>query len=107
MNKRKYKDLSPLSEVIRIIFQQGSLKKMTSVKKISLIWSEIIDKNICLHTDVCDIKDGTLYVNIDNPTWSMELKFQENTILQKINEKCDESTIHSIIYRIHSVNKKK
>ena len=104
MKKRIFDDLSPLKEVIKIIFQQGPLKKMVSVKQIASIWSEIVGEKIRLHTDVRDMKDGSLYVDVDNPVWSMELKFQEKELLRNLNEKCGNSTIHSIVYRIHSLN---
>jgi len=65
-------------------------------------WEEIVGKQIAMHATPCIIKNGTLIIEVDSPTWRHQLNFMKKTIVDKINASLQSRVIRDIHFNINT-----
>lgn len=78
-----------ISDILPNVLKKLKIKKQIEQYKALPIWEEVVGKAISINTKPLFIKNGILFVLVDDPIWHQELELLKNQILDKINEKIE------------------
>lgn len=99
----RYKRRGKLEKIdtrLKRVLRRLNLEYEILSRKILDFWPEVVGEKVSLHTEAEKVKDGILFVRVDNPVWSNELRFYKNDYIKKLNEKVEKKIIKEIQFRI-------
>jgi len=99
-NARAVRDLTPLSEVLRSIFDDPALPFNPDDHRIWEVWDRTVGPAIARNARPSWIKDGRLRVRVSGPIWLQELEFAAETIRDKLNEALGRRAVTRIDFRL-------
>lgn len=98
MNNSKNKfDPKPIKVVLDDIVGQKSLKKGLQNIRICNAWGEFMGKHILQYTDEVRFSHNTLYVSLHSAPLKMELKYDLEKIVIRLNEHLKKTLIKKIV----------
>lgn len=62
-----------------------------------IIWPQIVGDNISQVTEPLRLKDGKLFVRVNNDSWRNELVYYKSDIIGKLNRYLGQSIVEEII----------
>ncbi len=90
-----------LNDVIPALLDRLKLDQRLSDAEIVKVWNKILDPNISTHAQPVNLKNGTLFVQVDNSTWLSEIvHFRRQEILTRLQQCFGKNKIVKIAYRI-------
>jgi predicted nucleic acid-binding Zn ribbon protein len=81
----------------------GDLKMDSRRAEIEIVkvWNSLIDPNIAAHAQPANLRNGTLFVNVDSSVWLSEIvRYRRKEILDRLQHSFGKSYIQKISYRI-------
>jgi predicted nucleic acid-binding Zn ribbon protein len=104
MNQRKDK-LTSLKDILADIFRGADLPFNPDDAFIWKIWEDVVGPSIAKNAHPIWIKDRNLRVAVSDPIWLQELRFVEETMKDKLNQKMGRTAVESIEFRLGSKRK--
>ncbi len=98
--KGKKETLTPLKEILSGLFNSPDLPFNPDDARIWKVWDEAVGPAVAGHAQPTWIKKGCLRVLVTDPIWLQELKFAEETILEKLNGKLGRRAVEKIEFRL-------
>lgn len=96
---------SPVGEVlVRVFSRRGISKKMKEMSVLGF-WKEVVGKRINRHTHPFSIKQGKLFVIVDNSGWLVQLTYLKDKIIAEFNKKEGGKPIKDIYFRLGEIKK--
>ncbi len=92
--------LTPLKDVIANLLGNGALPFNPDDARIWKEWDDVVGPAISRNAQPLWIKDRRLRVTVSDPIWLQELKFVEENIKEKLNEKLGRKAVDKIEFRI-------
>jgi predicted nucleic acid-binding Zn ribbon protein len=105
-------DLEPL-ETARAIRARGAEQLVSNVLgdlkmdsrqaeiEIIKVWNSLLDPNIVAHAQPANLRNGTLFVNVDNNVWLSEIvRYRRKEILDRLQLSFGKNYIQRISFRI-------
>jgi hypothetical protein len=105
-------DLGPL-EKAKAIRARGAEQVVTNVLgnlkmdsrraeiEIVKVWNSLLDPNIVAHAQPANLRNGTLFVNVDNSVWLSEIvRYRRKEILDRLQHSFGTNYIQKISYRV-------
>jgi predicted nucleic acid-binding Zn ribbon protein len=86
---------SLISDVCRKIGMTEAYEEYKTLQ----IWNIIVGETISNVTTVEKIKDGDLFVKVNNPSWRMELNYRKRDIVSRLNKAIGYEMIRTIIFK--------
>jgi predicted nucleic acid-binding Zn ribbon protein len=81
----------------------GDLKMDSRQAEIEIIkvWNSLLDPNIVAHAQPANLRNGTLFVNVDNNVWLSEIvRYRRKEILDRLQLSFGKNYIQRISFRI-------
>ena len=87
----------------------ATLRKLGLEKKIKecailSFWNEVVGESIALHTRPIKVYDGRMTVLVESPSWTQELTFLKNKILERLNKSMGKEIIKDIYFKIGNID---
>ncbi len=102
--KRKPSQPELIGSFISNVLDTLGIEEKFSAAKILSQWSEIVGKDISVNTRPERVSDETLFVNVANSAWLMELsRFYKDDILKKIRNATQDTSIKNIVFKLGKV----
>jgi predicted nucleic acid-binding Zn ribbon protein len=76
----------PLADALQRWLGASGYGTRAAVEQAAGRWRELAGEDIARHTTRLYYRRGTLYVRLDSAVWRQELAYQQQTILQRLNE---------------------
>ncbi len=92
--------LTPLKNIIASLLEDGTLPFKPEDAHIWEEWDRVVGPAISDNARPSRINNGTLRVRVSNAIWLQELKFVEENIKEKLNEKLGRKAVDKIEFRI-------
>lgn len=92
--------LTPLRDVITNLLSNGTLPFNPDDANIWKVWDEVVGPAISKNARPSWIKNKILRVTISDPIWLQEIKFIEESIKEKLNEKLGRKAVEKIELRV-------
>lgn len=65
------------------------------------VWNRLLDPNIAAHAQPAGIRNGTLFVNVDNSMWLSEIvRYRQREILLRLQASFGSQSIKRISFRL-------
>lgn len=81
----------------------GDLKMDSRRAEIEIVkvWNSLIDPNIVAHAQPANLRNGTLFVNVDSSAWLSEIvRYRRKEILDRLQHSFGKNYIQKISFRI-------
>lgn len=81
----------------------GDLKMDSRRAEIEIVkvWNSLIDPNIVAHAQPANLRNGTLFVNVDSSAWLSEIvRYRRKEILDRLQHSFGPNYIKKISYRV-------
>ena len=92
--------LTPLKDVITNLLSNGALPFNPDDANIWKVWDGVVGPAISKNARPSWIKNKILRVTISDPIWLQEIKFIEESIKEKLNEKLGRKAVEKIELRV-------
>ncbi len=99
MAKRRKREPTELSQLMRMVFPSGQEDAWHTVRAFA-IWEKAVPKRVLEHARPVSLKNGTLYVHVENSAWSQELSFLSEEILQAVRREVPEARVRKLRFRV-------
>jgi predicted nucleic acid-binding Zn ribbon protein len=101
VNERKDK-LTPLKDILANLFRDADLPFNPDDALIWKVWEDVVGPTIAKNAHPLWIKDRNLRVAVSDPIWLQELRFVEETMKDKLNQKIGRTAVETIEFRLGS-----
>jgi hypothetical protein len=81
----------------------GDLKMDSRRAEIEIVkvWNSLLDPNIAAHAQPANLRNGTLFVNVDSSVWLSEIvRYRRKEILDRLQHSFGKTYIQKISFRI-------
>jgi predicted nucleic acid-binding Zn ribbon protein len=81
----------------------GNLKMDSRRAEIEVVkvWNSLIDPNIVAHAQPANLRNGTLFVNVDSNAWLSEIvRYRRKEILDRLQHSFGKNYIQKISFRV-------
>ena len=90
-----------VSGILPGVLKGLGLDRRRAEVEILKVWSSLIDPNIVAHAQPANIRNGTLFVNVDNSAWLNEIvRYRYKEILDRLQHSFGRDTIARISFRV-------
>ncbi len=80
---------------------EGIFPERGRLRKILLIWKELMGEEVFLHARPTSIRKNMLIITVSDPIWQSELRYFNESFMEKINAGLsDRESIEAIRYRV-------
>ena len=102
MDERKAQ-LTSLKDIFSDIFRDSDLPFNPDDALIWKVWDDAVGPAISKNAHPLWIKDRNLRVAVSDPIWLQELRFVEETMRDKLNQKLGRTAVEKIEFRLGSI----
>lgn len=92
-------DLSPINKIIKETVIRLRLEKKLKTGSVFNNWTKIVGKEIAKKAHPVALKNGHLVLKTENSTWSQELSFMDEELIEKINKFAGECIVKKIRFK--------
>jgi hypothetical protein len=65
------------------------------------VWNSLLDPNLTAHAQPANLRNGTLFVNVDNSAWLSEIvRYRRKEILDRLQHSFGKNLVQRISFRI-------
>jgi predicted nucleic acid-binding Zn ribbon protein len=97
--RRSSDDIESIDRILNRIFTKGKFSNRAQVAQLWGQWRDIVGETIALHSFPEEIKNGKLYVKVDNPIWHQQLDVLKEELREKIESKLETPGFEKIVFR--------
>lgn len=90
-------NFKPLSELLQQFSMQKNMKKPMLEARVINMWPTIVGNLINKYTEKVFIKNGVLFVGVNQSALKNELQYMQEQILEKINKEIGENFIEKMV----------
>ena len=91
----------PAVEVIPGLLKDLKLDSRRAEAEVGKVWNELIDPNVTAHAQPAGVRNGTLFVVVDNSVWLSEIvRYRRKEILDRLQHSFGRNLIQRISFRI-------
>ncbi len=97
----KYENESPkttlsMKDCVTTFSETSVGNSVVVVSNIHSIWDKIVGTDTSQHAKVRHVRNGVLYISVDHPAWSTQLKYMQSRIISEISKALPDEEITSI-----------
>lgn len=90
----------PMTDLVKQVLDKVGLDRKQAETEIIKVWNQIIDPTITTHAQPTGIRNGTLFVTVDNNVWLSEIvRYHRRDILQRLQTSFGRKVIARISFR--------
>lgn len=82
------------------------LRERLSAVRALLHWEEVVGKTVAAAAQPEALKEGKVFVAVKSNAWIQELRFQQQTILQRLNEYAGAPLFTELVFRVKPRSRK-
>jgi predicted nucleic acid-binding Zn ribbon protein len=96
--KRKCKTPVSVGDVLTAFLKSAGLEKVVKAQSVLQKWKDIVGEGIAKHTEPREIKDGVLFLKVENAAWRSQLFALKDDLVRKINAFAEKKIVNKIHY---------
>lgn len=98
MATRKSRPLK-INTILEDVLEKAGLSGALEEKKIREAWPMLVGKRVAEIAVIEELRNDRLVLKIENSTWKMELNYQKEAIVEKVNAFMGWNLVKSVILR--------
>jgi predicted nucleic acid-binding Zn ribbon protein len=84
--------------ILKELLKRYNLEKRINETKLKIDWKKITGEIIGQHTRLKDVKNGILFVEVENSIWMQELQMMKYDLIDRIREETENMGIKDILF---------
>jgi predicted nucleic acid-binding Zn ribbon protein len=96
--KRKCKTPVRVGDVLSAFLKTAGLEKIVKAQNVLLQWKDIAGEAIAKHAAPKELKDGVLFLKVENAAWRSQLFALKDDLIRKINAHAEKKIVNKIHY---------
>lgn len=89
------------ADVLPTLMKDLKLDSRRAEAEVTKVWNELIDPNVTTHAQPAGIRNGTLFVVVDNSVWLSEIvRYRRKEILERLQNSFGKTVIQKISFRV-------
>ena len=89
------------ADVLPGLMKDLKLDSRRAEAEVGKVWNELIDPNVTAHAQPAGVRNGTLFVVVDNSVWLSEIvRYRRKEILERLQTSFGKSVIQKISFRV-------
>jgi predicted nucleic acid-binding Zn ribbon protein len=88
----------------RLTKRMGIAARLENEKAV-VLWGEAVGQGIARKARATSVRDGILFVTVQNSMWLQELALLKESIISKINSQVGSDVIEDIVFRVGDPDK--
>ena len=88
----------------RLTARMGIAARLEREKAV-VLWEEAVGKNIARRAQAVSVRNGILFVVVQNSAWLQELSLLKEGIIEKVNSAIGTDVVKDIVFRIGNPGK--
>ena len=90
-----------VADVLPRVTKDLHMDQRRAEAEIVKVWNSMIDPNVVTHAQPAGVRNGTLFVNVDNSTWLSEIvRYRRREILDRLQYSFGRDMIQRISFRV-------
>jgi len=94
------KKLEPIGAILNRFLAESGLEDQIQTANMLQLWAKTVGPAAASHTRALTIKEGTLYVEVDNSAWLQQLTYLKKCYIEKLNEQAGSRSIRNIHFKM-------
>ena len=91
----------PAAAVLPGLLKDLKLDSRRAEAEVGKVWNDLIDPNVTAHAQPAGVRNGTLFVVVDNSAWLSEIvRYRRQEILDRLQTSFGKSVIQKISFRV-------
>lgn len=91
--------------ILNATLRRLGLEKRIKECAILSFWNEAVGESIASHTRPIKVYDGRMTVLVESPSWTQELTFLKNRIMERLNKRMGKEVIKDIYFKIGNIER--
>lgn len=91
--------------ILNATLRKLGLEKRIKECAILSFWNEAVGESIASHTRPIKVYDGRMTVLVESPSWTQELTFLKNRIMERLNKRMGKEVIKDIYFKIGNIER--
>jgi hypothetical protein len=88
-------------QVVSSVFGDLKMDSRRAEIEIIKVWNSLLDPNIVAHAQPANLRNGTLFVNVDSNVWLSEIvRYRRKEILDRLQHSFGKNYIQKISFRV-------
>ncbi len=96
---RRSTGVEPIDRIMTRVFTKGKFAGRAKVAQLWGQWRDIVGEPVASHSFPEEIKNGKLYIKVDNPVWHQQLDLLKEELKQKIESRLETPGFEKIVFR--------
>jgi len=92
------KRLERVDTVLTGVLEKHGVKKQVERIGVLELWPDIVGEQLAGVTRVKGLDEDTLFVEVRNSAWLMELSMMKDAFVRRVNERLDKAPIERIVF---------
>ncbi len=92
--------MEKITNVLEKTFKNLGVKSKIKKEMVHFYWKEVVGPNIASQTESAYLKDGILFVRVENSMWSQQLSFLKQSLINKLNHKLGSHIVKDIYFQV-------
>lgn len=92
-----YYDVKPLGDLIKEFYELHKGPGYIDEIKVINSWKQVVGPFIAAHTIDLSIKNGVLFVRVDNDALRNELSYSKSLLMKSLNEQAGKEIVKEIV----------
>ncbi len=89
--------------ILNATLRRLGLEKRIREYAVLSLWDEVVGEGIASHTKPLKVYDGRLTVLVESPSWTQELTFLKNGIMERLNKSIGKGVIKDIYFKVGEI----
>lgn len=94
-----------IKRILKVTLRKLGLEKRIRECAILSFWDEAVGENIALHTKPLKVYNGKMTVMVESPSWTQELSFLKNRIMESLNKSIGREVVKDIYFKVGKVER--
>jgi len=91
----------PVGQILPRLLSELRMDRRRAEAEVAKVWNHLVDPTIVAHAQPTGLRNGTLFVSVDNSSWLSEIvRYRYKEILQRLQHSFSREFITRISFRV-------
>ena len=88
-----------IGQILEEIISKNKRLEKLKVFQIKAVWKETVGEKVASRAKVVDYKNGSLFVECNDPLWMAEIELRKDVLKKRFNERVGKEMVKKIVVR--------
>jgi predicted nucleic acid-binding Zn ribbon protein len=93
-------EISSLRMALERSLRDLGLQKRLKTEQLIMLWPQLVGPTVAKIASPAQFRSGTLFIDVADNVWMQELKFQEGTLIGRLNDALGEPLVRRLFWQL-------